>query len=82
MSVGKAAAVVLGTVGDANTLLGAGLTILAMYRQARDAWKAAHPDQDSPFKEDHELIAMLAADSQALVDEAAALLKKHGADEA
>lgn len=81
MSGGNAAAVVLGSLVQANNILGAGLTMLATYRAAREAWKAAHPGQESPFKEDAEIIALLGSDADKLVAEVDALLLKHGADQ-
>lgn len=69
--------VVLGTLGQLNGLLGAGLSILATYKAARDAWKAAHPTVDSPFLEDTQLIDLLRKDAADLVAHVDLVLAKY-----
>jgi hypothetical protein len=83
-SGGAIPGVVLGTVSQVNGLLGAALAIFATYKAAREAWKAAHPGAASPFKEDAELIDLLASDADGLVAHADAIRAKHlaGAAEA
>lgn len=71
---------VIGTLAQANGILGAALTLIATYKAAREAWKDAHPaaaPAGSPFLDDAALIDLLAKDGQALADHAAAVLAKH-----
>lgn len=70
---------ILLSVGQANGILAAGLTALATYRAIREAWKAAHPSEQSPFQEDVALIEMLRTDAAKGVAEVDALLAKYGA---
>lgn len=64
-------------LAQANGILAGALTILATYKAAREAWKAAHPSADSPFLEDSQLIDLLKTDSAGLVAHADAVLAKH-----
>lgn len=73
--------VVLGTLTQMNTLLGAGLAILTTYKLARAAWNAARPTADSPFLSDEQLIFALSLDGAKLVahvDEVLAKFSKPG----
>jgi len=68
---------VLGTIGQVNQLLGAGLTILATYKAAREQWKAAHPTDQSPFLEDQQLNDLLRMDAKSLVAHVDDVIRKH-----
>lgn len=76
---GMIPAVVLGTVGQVNMILGTALTLIAAYKRARDAWKAAHPGEDTPFLEDSQLIDLFQGDADGLAAHVEGLLAKHGA---
>lgn len=73
---------VMATLGQVTGLLGTAVQLVALYRQARDAWKAANPgetpvDADGnpiPLVEDAELINLLRQDAAVLVAAAQALI--------
>ena len=77
---GKIPGAIIGGVNTANAILGAGLTILATYKAAREAWKAAHPTDDptaAGWKSDQQLIDLVGVDADALVDHADAIIRKY-----
>jgi hypothetical protein len=85
--IGKAVGTVLGIASQGNLLLAGVVQAITLYRQAREAWKAAHPpksdggqDGDQPtWLEDEELIGLLKQDSDKLVNHANQLLQKFAA---
>ena len=68
---------VLTTITQVNGILLAGLTILSVFKAARDAWKASHPAAGDPFPTDEQLIDLLRADADHLVAHADAILQKY-----
>jgi hypothetical protein len=77
---GKIPQAILNGVTQANGFLGAGLTIIATYKAAREAWKAAHPTTDptaAGWKSDDDLIALAGQAADALVEHADAIIRKH-----
>ncbi len=83
----KALGTVIGAASQGNIILAGIVQGIALYRQARAAWKAAHPDppaegEPSPaWLEDEQLIDLLQQDSDALVLKANDLLAKYAAAE-
>lgn len=55
--------------------------LFAIYKNAREKWKADHPDQadQAPFLTDAEMIAALAESANSVVQEADRLLAKYAA---
>lgn len=74
---------VLGSVligaGQINQLAGLALGLFGIYKQARDQWKASHPDEPDPFLTDSALIDLFQHSAQAVVAEADRLLGKYQA---
>lgn len=79
---------VVGVASQGNLLLAGAVQAIVLYRQARDAWKAAHPAQSQGdgdpaaqevWLEDAELISLLDQDSTKLVNHANTLLAKYAA---
>jgi hypothetical protein len=72
---------VLGSVlvgaGQINQIAAAAVGLFTLFRQARDAWKAANPDVPDPFLTDADLINALDGSSDALVALADRLLEKY-----
>lgn len=76
--IGGALGGVLVTVGQANGIIAGAITLITLYKQAREAWKAAHPDDQSPFLEDAELNDLLREDAGKGLVEINAVLAKYG----
>ncbi len=77
---GKIPGAIISGVNQANGILGAALTVIATYKAAREAWKAAHPTDDptaAGWKSDQQLIDILGADADALVEHADAIIRKY-----
>lgn len=68
--------VVIG-VGQITQIATAALGLFGLYRQARDQWKAANPDQPDPFLTDLDLIEAFKGSAQDLVALADRLLEKY-----
>ena len=72
---------VLGSVlvgaGQITQIAAAAVSLFTMYRQARDAWKAANPDVPDPFLTDADLINAFQGSAQDLVALADRLLEKY-----
>lgn len=67
-------------IGQANLILSGIIQGLTLYRQLRDAWRAAHPaspDSEGGWLPDDQLIDLLQKDSVALVSHAEELLLKY-----
>lgn len=68
---------VLVGAGQINQIAGVALTLFGLYRDARDQWKAAHPDEPDPFLTDASLIDAFQASAADLVTLADRLLAKY-----
>lgn len=74
--VGAVMGTIAVTLGQANGILAGVIAGLAAYRALREAWRAAHPNDPSPFMEDHQLIDLLRQDALAGLREIDAVLAK------
>lgn len=64
----KMSPAVIAAVGTANGYLGAALSLISMYRAARDAVKAQNPElPDGTFPPDEDLISLFKLDADAFV---------------
>lgn len=68
---------VLVGAGQIGQIAAAAVSLFNMYRQARDAWKAANPDVPDPFLTDADLINAFQGSAQDLVALADRLLAKY-----
>lgn len=68
---------VLVGAGQINQIATAALGLFGIYREARDKWKAANPDQVDPFLTDADLINAFQGSAQDLVALADRLLAKY-----
>lgn len=68
---------VLVGAGQIGQIAATALQLFGLYRQARDAWKAANPDVPDPFLTDADLINAFQGSAQDLVALADRLLEKY-----
>ena len=78
--VNKALGTVIVSIGQVTQVATLALGLLGIYKQARDKWKAEHPDDPTagPFLTDLELIDALDASADDVVAKANRLLEKYG----
>lgn len=76
-AISKTLGTVLVTAGQINQIAASALGLFGIYRQARDAWKAANPETPDPFLTDLELIEALDGSADKVIATADRLLAKY-----